>query len=210
VRKSSSPGNPLEPIATAVGCLTGLLILVLLLSLLVHQASWGNGPVCASVGPDDPIGIASGKVSVLGLSAGSRASLSSVTICADNPTAALRVAGLLAAWPYTILWGIFFFRLRGLLKAASEPGGLYAAATAARLKGLGWLMTGGAVAAGFVESAAKVFIFPRLVRYPGIGWFDPGQFDFSFWTLFIGLALITVARVMRLGVTMREELDVTV
>jgi hypothetical protein len=71
-------------------------------------------------------------------------------------------------------------------------------------------MTGGAVAAGLIESGAKVFIFTHLLRYPGLGWWEPGQFDFSFWTLFIGLALITVARVMRLGVRMREELDVTV
>jgi hypothetical protein len=176
----------------------------------VHQAAWGNGPVCTSLGPYAPVGLASGKVSVLGLTAGSKASLYSATICADHPTAALRVAGLLAAWPYMILWGAFLFRLRGLLKAASQPGGLYAATTAVRLQGLGWLMTGGAVAVGLVESAAKVFIFTRLVHYPGLGWFEPGQFDFSLWTLFIGLALITVARVMRLGVTMREELDVTV
>lgn len=120
------------------------------------------------------------------------------------------MAGLLAAWPYTLLWATFLFRLRGVLKAAAQPGGLYAAATATGLQGLGRLMTGGAVAAGLVESGAKVFIFTQLVRYSGLGWFEPGQFDFSLWTLLIGLALITAARVMRLGATMREELDVTV
>jgi hypothetical protein len=209
VRKSSSSANPLEPVASAVGCATSLLIVVILLSLLVHQASWGNGPVCASLEANLG-GLAYGKVSVLGLTAGSKASLTSVAICSDNPTAALRLAGLLAAWPYTILWGIFLFRMRGLLKAASQPGELYSAATAAQLRGLGWLMTGGGVVAGIIGSSARVFIFTRLVHYPGIGWFEPGQFDFSFWILIVGLVLITVARVMRLGVTMREELDVTV
>jgi hypothetical protein len=34
--------------------------------------------------------------------------------------------------------------------------------------------------------------------------------NFSFLTLIIGLALLTLARVMRIGLTMREELDVTV
>jgi len=66
------------------------------------------------------------------------------------------------------------------------------------------------IAAGIFDSAAKVYIFTRLVHYPGLGWYEPGQFDFSFSTLFVRLTLITVARVMRLGVTMREELDVTV
>jgi hypothetical protein len=49
-----------------------------------------------------------------------------------------------------------------------------------------------------------------LIRYPGLGWFEPGQISFSFTTLIVGLALITVARVMSLGVKMREELDVVV
>jgi hypothetical protein len=210
VRKSSSSASPLEPIASAVGCLTGLFILLILLSLLVRSAAWGNGPVCTSVGSSDLLGLISGKVSVRGLTAGSKASLASATICSDNPGSALRLAGLLAVWPYMILWGIFLFRLRGLLKAASQPSGLYSAATGARLRGLGWLLTGGGIAAGIFDSAAKVYIFTRLVHYPGLGSLEAGQFDFSFSTLFVGLTLITVARVMRLGVTMREELDVTV
>jgi hypothetical protein len=38
----------------------------------------------------------------------------------------------------------------------------------------------------------------------------PGQVNFSFVTLISGLTLLTIARVMRLGATMREELDVTI
>ena len=92
----------------------------------------------------------------------------------------------------------------------SEPGELYSAGTAARLRGLGVLMTGGGIVASVVGSTAKIFIFTRLVHHQGLGWFEPFQVNFSFWTLIVGLTLLTVARVMRLGVTMREELDVTV
>jgi hypothetical protein len=50
-----------------------------------------------------------------------------------------------------------------------------------------------------------------VVDYPpGPTWFEPSQINFSFTTLITGLTLITVARVMILGVRMREELDVTV
>ena len=116
----------------------------------------------------------------------------------------------MAAWPYTIVWGIFWFRLGRALKFASQPGSLYSAETALRLRGIGRLMTGGGIAASVVASTAKIFIFTRLVHYPGLGWFEPSQVDFSVWTLIIGLALISIARIMRLGVTRREELDVTV
>jgi hypothetical protein len=209
VSKSAASTNPVEPIATAVGCVTGLFVAVMLLSLLVRQASWGNGPVCSTVTPNDA-SLFGGPVSVPGLAAGIKASLASIDICANHPTSALRLAGLMAAWPYTILWGTFLFRLRRVLKVASQPGWLYSAETASRLRSIGWLMTGGGIGASVITSVAQIFIFTRLVHYPGLGWFEPWQIDFSVWTLIIGLALITVARIMRRGVTMREELDVIV
>jgi hypothetical protein len=209
VGKPSPPKSPLEPIASAVGCATGLFVLVMLLSLFVHQASWGNGPVCSTVSPNDA-SLFSGPASVSGLAAGTKASLATIDICANHPTAALRFAGLAAAWPYTILWGIFLFRLARILSFASEPGALYSVETAVQLRGIGWLMTGGGIAASIVASIAKIFIFTRLVHFPGLGWFAPWQVDFSVWTLIIGLALISIARIMRLGPTMRDELDVTV
>lgn len=209
MRKSPDSRSPLEPVTSVVGCVTGLFIVVLLLSLLVHQASWGNGQVCSTVSPNDA-SLFSGPVSVPGLAAGSKASLANVAICANHPSLGLRLAGLVAAWPYTILWGIFLFGLGNVLKFASQPGKLYSAETAARLRRVGWLMTGGGLAASLIASTAKIFIFTRLVHYPGLGWFAPWQIDFSVWTLIIGLVLITVARIMRLGATMREELDVTV
>jgi hypothetical protein len=210
VRELRPQRNPLEPIATTAGCATLLIVAVLLLSLLdVRQASWGNGPVCTSVSAKDA-SIFSGPVSVPGVVPAAHASLGSATICADRPTSVLRLAGLIMSWPYTILWLIFLLRLNGALKAASLPGGLYSPVTASRIRVLGWLLTLGGLAASIIESAAKIMVFTSLVDYPGLGWFAPGQISFSFTTLIIGLTLITVARVMRLGVKMREELDVTI
>lgn len=209
MRKTHPPRNPLEPIATTVGWATTLLVALLLLSLLIHQASWGNGPVCTSASQNDA-SIFGGSLSIPGVAAGSHASVGSVSICANSPGSALRLAGVLAVWPYTLLWLAFLFRLRGLLRAASLPGGLYSGVTATRLRALGWLLTAGGVVASIIESAAKITIFTRLVHYPGLGWFEPGQVNFSFVTLILGLTLLTIARVMRLGAAMREELDATV
>jgi hypothetical protein len=201
--------NPLEPISTAVGCTTRLLVAALVLGLFIHQAAWGNGPVCTTVSPNDA-SIFSEPISLPGVATAAHASLSGASICADHPTAVLRAAGLLMAWPYILLWLVFLWRLRGLLKAAAEPGGLYSPATASRLRMLGWLLTLGGVAASIIVSVARIVVFTRLVDYPGLGWFEPHQVSFSFTALITGLTLITVARVMTLGVKMREELDVTV
>jgi len=209
VRELRPQRNPLEPIATTVGCMTMLLVAVLLLSLLVRQASWGNGPVCTSVSGNDA-SIFSRPVAFPGVARGAHASLGSATICANRPTSVLRLAGLLVAWPYTVLWLVFLLRLKGLLKAASLPGGLYSPLTASRLRWLGWLLTLGGLAASIIQSSAKVAIFTSLIHYRWRGQFVLGQISFSFTTLIIGLTLITVARVMSLGVKMREELDVTV
>jgi hypothetical protein len=78
------------------------------------------------------------------------------------------------------------------------------------MRTLGWLLTLGGLAASVIESAARIVIFTRLVQYPGRNWLAAGQVNFSFTTLITGLALITLARVMTLGVKMRDELDVTV
>jgi hypothetical protein len=211
MRKSRPPRNPLEPIATTVGWATLLLFAVLVLSLFEHQAAWGNGPVCTTVSPGETSIFWGAPISLPQVAPAAHASVASVAICADHPAAVLRAAGLLAVWPYFVLWLVFLWRLRGLLKAAALPGGLYSPATASRLRVLGWLLTLGGLAASIIESAAKIMIFTRVVNYPpGPTWFEPAQINFSFSTLITGLILITLARVMTLGAKMQEELDATV
>lgn len=79
MRRTHPPQDPLEPIKGTVGCLTGLTGLFLLLSLLVHQALWGNGPVCTSV---PALGIPTGvtAVAVDGQVRGSQATIGDVVL----------------------------------------------------------------------------------------------------------------------------------
>ena len=209
MRRTRPPRNPLEPIASTVGCLIGLAVLLLLLSLLVHQASWGEGPVCTSV-PADGIPLRISGLAVPGQVRGSQATVQTVQLCVNHPGTRLRLAGLLASWPSGILWLGFLVQAYRLLTIASRPGGLYSLATAARVRRLGWFLTAGALAAGVMETAANMAIFLSQVHAPGLNWFEPDKLHLSVATLLAGLALITLARVMRVGVTMREELDVTV
>ncbi len=141
---------------------------------------------------------------------GSQAMIGNVILCASHPDTVQRLAGLLAAWPSVILWVGFLVQIRGLLRIASQPGGLYSLPTAARLRRLGWFLTAGALAAAIIQTAANLVILLSQIHYPGLNWFQPDKLHLSVSALLAGLALITVARVMRVGVTMREELDVTV
>lgn len=211
MRTTRTLSNPVEPFATAVGWTTGLLTALLLLSLLVHQSLWGDGPVCVSVSGNDILGL-SGTVSPAIAAAGSHATLETAQVCASDPTGLLRLAGLLAGWPYIIVWLVFLIKLGRTLKVASRPGGLYSSGTEAGLRALGRLLVVGGIAASIVESAARITIFVHLVSYQGarFDWFQPAQATFSVTTLLVGLGFVSAARIMRLGVTMRDELDVTI
>jgi hypothetical protein len=209
VRRTHPPRDPLEPVTTTVGLLTGLTGLVLFLSLLVHQALWGNGPVCTSV-PADGMATRSSGLTIGGQVRGSQATIGNVILCVNHPDTWQRFAGLLASWPSVILWVGFLLQIRGLLRIASQPGGLYSPDTAARLRRLGWFLTAGALAAAIIQTVANLMIFLSQVHYPGLNWFEPDKLHLSVSALLGGLALITVARVMRVGVTMRDELDVTI
>jgi Protein of unknown function (DUF2975) len=203
--------DPLEPIRTGIGWLTGLVIVGAILGIFEYQPALGQGPVCAPVpgmtGPGSPIRDAR-LLGVLGVAKGSQVAVNgAVTVCANHPGSVLRVAGMLMSLPTLVLFLSFLVLIRRLLKAASRPGALYSPDTARRLRFLGWYLTAGAVVAGIIESAARG---AALADQTSLSWFDPGEFHLPVSTLLVGLGLISVARVMRIGVTMREDLDGTV
>jgi len=145
-----------------------------------------------------------------GLARGTQADLNDLLLCVGHPGAALRLASLLAALPSVLVLVVFLLRLRGLLLVAGRPGVLYSAATAARVRWLGWFLFAGSLAAAAIESAAQTVIFLSAVHYPGLDWYEPQEWHLPVGYLVLGVALISVARVMRRGAFRREESGVTV
>jgi hypothetical protein len=210
VRKNRPARDPLDPIRTAVGSLLIVIGGWFVVSFLSGFVSVG-GPVCISEDAGNLLW-KSGHLPVVpaidGLAREVQATAGNVIFCANSPDLSLRLAGLLATSPTVILWLAFLLRLHGLMRAASRPGGLYSPLTAARLHALGWIMTAGAIAVAVLESAAHKIIARRLL--PGFSESVFSHLTLPYSAFFVGLALLTIARVMRIGAAMREELDVTV
>jgi len=206
VHKDRGPGEPVEPIATVIGILLGLMAGSLLLSSLLLREHPFAGPVCTAAPASAlPFGRRPPVLGVDGLARGSQADLNSVLLCVGHPDAALRLASLLAAVPLVLVVVVFLLRLRGLLLVAGWPGVLYSAATAARVRWLGWCLFAGSLAAAAIESSAQTAIFLSAVHYPGLGWYEPQEWHLPIGYLLLGVALISVARVMRIGALWREE-----
>ena len=207
---SKQPRNPLDPIATAVEILCGLVGIFIVVSLFLPQQGWGRGSVCTSVSSNSiPLLKAQNQdVAVAGLAHGSQAAIGNVAVCADHPGAALRLAGVLMAAPSLLLLLGALVLARRLLKSAARPADLYSAETADRLRFLGRFLTAGAIIAAIVESAAGTAVLASQIN--STSWFEPGQWHLPVSALVVGLVMITLARVMSVGVAMREELDVTV
>jgi hypothetical protein len=210
MRTDREPAAPMEPIATATG-----VVLALLIAYLVASQLFGYGPltghVCATVPADGlPYSRRPPVFGVQGLARGSQIDLNTVMLCAAHPGAALRLAGLLTALPSALVLVVFLVRLRRLLLVAGTPGVLFSPATAARLRWLGWFLLAGSLAASVIEAAAQTVIFLSVVHYPGLNWYEPQLWHLPVAYLLLGLALISVARVMRAAASRRDEAEVTV
>ncbi len=206
------PRNPLEPVSTAVATATGLVALFIGLSLFVPSQGWGHGPVCTTA-PYLSVPLTraqTSEVAVTGLARTSQSSIQDVSICASHPGALLRLAGVLTSLPSLALLLGALIIVRRLLRAAERPDGLYTLDTARRVRFLGWFLTVGALTAAILESVARTVVLTSQIHYPGVNWLETDQWGLPVATLLAGLVMITLARIMSVGVTMRQELDVTI
>jgi hypothetical protein len=209
--------NPLEPMSSAVRGIVTMLAVLLVASVFgmfvdgvgVHVLGIGDKPVCVT----DASSTTSGDASPMefkpapGASAGLDAH---PRYCTDDPTTAqslLHTANLVPSFVFTV--GALLLVLR-LIRGA-EREGLYTARTAGRLRGLGWWLLAGSVLAAIAESVTEKALVDSLSRGGDvsaltglISWNGP------YMAVLTGLGVLSFARVMRVGIAMREDLDGTV
>ncbi|MCW2938586.1 MAG: hypothetical protein JWN00_1571, partial [Actinomycetia bacterium] len=132
-----------------------------------------------------------------------------VKVCADHPGWLLRMIGVVTDLPFSVLLVGGILLGRRALSTAAQPGGLYAPQTVTRVRTLGRFLILGSAIGWIVTTAGQMYVTTSQIHEPSFIALD----DFAsvpFTALLIGAVMLTLARVMGVGVAMREELDATV
>jgi hypothetical protein len=111
--------------------------------------------------------------------------------------------------PFTFTVGALLLALRVIRSALRD--GLYTTQAAERLRRLGWWLLAGSVLTAIATSMAEKALIASLSLDSGISavsgmWL----WDVPFMAILTGLGVLSFARIMRVGITMREDLDGTV
>jgi hypothetical protein len=135
-----------------------------------------------------------------------------LSACAVHPGFGQRLLYSLTAIPQILLWGGILLLLCRLLVIARR-GGPFTARVAGSMRLLGWYIIAGAVLAAAIEQAATVLLLGSLVAPPpeGIGSVAVAALSALVPVpALAGAALLTFARIVRLGAAMDDELQGTV
>jgi hypothetical protein len=205
--------EPLESIVSGFG-----LLLILALLLGIGFAVFGAGSIggfgrtiiCATnhmtqVGgfPVTHLGIAAKPGAVLNLSA-------PLTACTAHPSFGQRVLYSLTTLPSRLVWLGVLVLLWRMLRIVSRRGP-FTPAVASAMRLLGWFVLGGTLLASVIQGLADgALLNSLLVQGQGLG--DPvSQLEGALpVALLAGVSLIILARFIRLGVSMDEEIQGTV
>lgn len=209
--------NPLEPMSTAVTIVVTLIAVLMGAGLLgalfadgVHVLGIGDTSVCVT-DTTTSADVGEGPTPGFEPAPGATASLNAhPNYCTDAPSTVqsmLNTATQLAPFVFTV--GALLLVLQ-LIRSA-ECDGLYTAQTAERLRRLGWWLLAGSVLAAIAVSTAEKALIHSLSRGSGISTVSGlWSWDAPFMAILTGLGVLSFARIMRVGVTMREDLDGTV
>ncbi len=208
--------NPMFPLHTAAKVVLGgslaLLLTGLLLAMFVPGASFLGIGANAAVCVDAPAGLAPVPDSGTfhgGLRAGVNLLPNSVNLCVDQPGTSQKLLSDLTTVPNGLLWvGLAYLVIRLARTAAQD--GTFTLRAARQLKRLAWALLIGEFATGGIQAAATLNLLDSMIadRPPLTAITE--LWPFPWLALFVSLGLLTFARTIRLGVTMREEIEATI
>jgi hypothetical protein len=135
-----------------------------------------------------------------------------LSACARHPGFGQRLLYSLMTMPQVLLWGGILLLLWRLLVVARRDGP-FTTRVAGAMRVLGWYIIAGAVVAAAIEQLAMILLFNSLVAPPPEG-IDSVAFAAVRALVPVpalaGAALLTFARIVRLGAAMDDELQGTV
>ncbi|MFJ9374673.1 DUF2975 domain-containing protein [Streptomyces sp. NPDC101455] len=201
--------NPLEPMAGVVTVLCALVAVFLALKAYAAVGiggvfGWGDGSVCAT----DPSIQGGGEDWFSRIMEPKPGIVVSFTprYCDYSPNGGARLLSTLTELPSSALYIGALFLLYWLIRAARQDGP-YAFRTAGRIRLLGWYLAVGSLACHVTESVAGAALLNSLRtadHRPLLYDVDHGM---PYFALLTGIGLLSLARIMRVGTVMREDLE---
>jgi hypothetical protein len=197
--------NPLRPLTTVTSVVTWVFGLSALLIVLANVAALGWLP---GVGANPTCVDAGGQVGAL--RQGVEAGADGATLCVDNPSVGQRVADIGDQVPQALFaLGALYLLLRFLRTSSQE--GPYVATVPGRLSALGWFVLVGGPVSELLFAVSRYFLRSSMMSgVPSSGWLTEWRAAFPWWAIACGVAALTFAYILRIGVRMHEDLQGTV
>jgi hypothetical protein len=209
--------EPLETTAAIFGSLFAAVLILAAVATLVGTGTFGgfgHTQVCVT---DPNIGGGSGANPFTGVYAAKPGAqlqppTAPLSACALHPGFGQHLLYSLTVIPQTLLWGGILVLLWRLLMIARRSGP-FTARVAAAMQVLGWYIVAGSVLAAAVEQLATVLLLDALVAPApeGIGAIAVAALRALVpVSALTGAALLSFARIVRLGAAMNDEIQGTV
>lgn len=218
------PRNPLQPFSAAVRFVFALLVVFTIAGIgfmaFGNRTSFlgvGDTSVCVTPelrfgGTDFEKGLAPFKEMI---EPGAGVMVKNLSICDHTPSAMRRALSSLTQAPEFVLYFAVFFLFFRLVRAA-ESDGPFSPLVAARLRTVGWTLIIGGYLAHAVQDAAETalentFAVPGSMMDDGNGMvLADGLLTLPLPDLLTGLGLLTIARIMKVGAQMHDDLAGTI
>ena len=197
-------GGAVKFILILAAVLLGI-VLVFAVFGTIQLGGLGSGPACLAVHLND--------ITVTGahLRPGTTASAGTVSLCASHPTAGQRMLSGLTWIPAVALYLAVIGLLAQLVRTV-RSGGPFAHVIARRLRFLGWFVLAGSLIVVTGQSAAQSAFVSTLLTssVPAVRNAGEAGLAVIFVPLLIACGLLTLARVIRAGAEMNDDLAGTV
>jgi hypothetical protein len=206
-----------EPLGSVTAVFGGVLVTVTLIvavfALTGSGSLWGFGRVLICATHPGTYGSGAWSTAYLGVTARPGASISvngALQACANHPDIGQRALYTLTDLPGWLVWGCLLFLLWRVIAAARRTGP-FTPQTAAAMRRLGWLIIAGTAIAALIQGFAQDELLHTMIA--------PASFDnlitLPFHALLpvaalTGAALLTFARIIRVGAAMDDEIKGTV
>jgi hypothetical protein len=207
-----------EPLGGMVWRILFLVMVVLVVGLIASALGrstsiwgYGHGSLCAPV-TQTGLNVAYHNNVVAGARPGAYSGTAdSLEMCASHPTLGQRTLVTLTQAPANILYLAVLVQL-WLLVVAARRNGPFALGVSRRLRVLAWFILGGAVVTAVGQSLARTFFTRTLVSGSVPPWSDAISSVLSnlFPLLLLVCGLLTLARIIRAGARMYDDLAGTV